>query len=387
MTGHTENIDKQRAMLLASGAGINRQSHRLNAADFLFRAIRRGSVTLLALLASLPVFGAAPNPDPASTGLEMVDVVRTNWIPRVITNVIEMRMPANTFVNEYRTNRFVEWRTNVIDVYRTNWVTRTRTNTIAIEQTQTNLVTVYQTNWQTALEFKTNWTTKTLTNSVTLEQTQTNFITAYQTNWNTLTQTNWQTALVFKTNWTTKTLTNNITVNQTKTNSVAAYQTNWNILTQTNWETVQVTKTNRIKPPAVKQAEANPPATPANVVKPPGGESKAATATASAALESGTGWTVEAARTEKPPANNQVEVLLKLKSAGDAVSTLPLQEWHVERTDGSVLLFGQGQEFKRELPPGTYKVQVTARAYGSSLELARAFLEVTRKGISIKNIP
>ena len=327
----------------------------MNVANFLLRAIRPGPVTLLALLVSLPAFGAAPNPDPAPAppGLETVDVLRTNWIPRVITNVIEIRMPMNYFITEYRTNRFVEWRTNVVDVYRTNWLTRTRTNTIAIEQTQTNLVT------------------------------------AYQTNLNIITLTNWEIALMFKTNLATKTLTNSVTVEQTQTNLITRYQTNVNTLTLTNWETVLVIKTNRVKQPVAKLVEVNLPATPADVVKAPGSaESKVAAATASATLESTTSWTVEAARTEKPPVGNQVEVQLKLKSAGNAVSTLLLPEWRVERTDGSVLLFGQGQEFKRELPPGTYKVQVTARlAEGSPSELVRASLEVTREGVSCKNIP
>ncbi len=299
----------------------------MNVANFLLRAICHGPVTLLALLVSLPAFGAAPNPALAPAGLETVDVLRTNWIPRVITNVIEIRIPTNNFITEYRTNRFVEWRTNVIDIYRTNWVTRTRTNTIAIEQTQTN------------------------------------FVTAYQTNLNIVTLTNWKTALMFKTNLATKTLT--------------------------NWETVLVIKTNRVKQPVAKLVEVNLPAAPADVVKAPGGgEAKVATATASATLESRTGWTVEAARTEKPPDGNQVEVQLKLKSADDAVSTFPLQEWQVERTDGSVLLFGQGQEFKRELPPGTYKIQVTARMDEDSPTVrVHANLEVTREGVSSKNIP
>jgi hypothetical protein len=371
MTGHPELIDKQRTILLASGPGINRQCHRINVANFLLRAIRHGPVTLLALLVSLPAFGAAPNPDPAPApaGLETVDVLRTNWIPRVITNVIEIRMPMNNFITEYRTNRFVEWRTNVIDVYRTN----------RFVEWQTNVIDVYRTNWVTRMR----------TNTIAIEQTQTNLVTAYQTNLNIITLTNWEIALVFKTNLATKTLTNSVTVEQTRTNLTTRYQTNVNTLTLTNWETVLVIKTNRVKQPVAKLVEVNLPAAPADVVKAPGGaESKIATATASATLESGTSWTVEAARTEKPPADNQVEVQLKLKSAGGAVSTLLLPEWRVERTDGSVLLFGQGQEFKRELPPGTYRVQVTARlAGGSPSELARANLEVTREGVSSKNIP
>jgi hypothetical protein len=387
MTGHPELIDKQRTIHLASGTGTNRQCHRMNAANFLLRAIRHGPVTLLALLVSLPAFGAAPNPDPAPApaGLETVDVLRTNWIPRVITNVIEIRMPTNNFINEYRTNRFVEWRTNVIDVYRTN----------RFVEWQTNIIDVYRTNrfveWRTNVidVYRTNWVTRTRTNTIPIEQTQTNFIAAYQTNLNIIILTNWETVLVFKTNLATKALTNSVMMEQTRTNLITRYQTNVNTLTLTNWETVLVFKTNWVKQPVAKVVEVNLPAAPADVVKAPGGGSKVATATTSTNLESGTGWTVEAVRTEKRPTDNQVEVQLKLKSAGEAVSTLILQEWQVERTDGSVLLFGQGQEFKRELPPGTYKVQVTARlAEGSpSSELARASLKVTREGVSITNIP
>ncbi len=357
----------------------------MNAANFLLRAIRHGPVTLLALLVSLPAFGGAPNPDPAPAGLETVDVLRTNWIPRVITNVIEIRMPTNIFINEYRTNRFVEWRTNIIDVYRTN----------RFVEWQTNVIDVYRTNrfveWQTNVidVYRTNWVTRTRTNTIAIEQVQTNLVTAYQTNLNIIILTNWETLLAFKTNLATKALTNSVTVEQTRTNLTTRYQTNVNTLTLTNWETVLVIKTNWVKQPVTKLVEVTLPAAPADVVKAPGGgESKVPTASASATLESGTGWTVEAARTDKPPFGNQVEVQLKLKSAGNAVSTLPLLEWRVERTDGSVLLFGQGREFKRDLPPGTYKVQVTARlAEGGSSELLRASLEVTREGVSCKNVP
>jgi hypothetical protein len=386
MTGHLELIDKQQTILLASGPDINRQCHRMNVSNFLFRAIRHGPIALLALLVSLPAFGAAPNPvmAPVPAGLETVEVLRTNWIPRVITNAIEIRMPTNIFITEYRTNHFMEWRTNVVDVYRTNRFVEWRTNVVDIYRTnhivewQTNVIDVY----------RTNWVTRNRTNTIAIEQTQTNLVIAYQTNLNIITLTNWKTELVFQTNLATKILTNSVTVEQTRTNLTTRYQTNVNTLTLTNWETVLVFKTNRIKQPVAKVVEVNLPATPADVVKASGGgESKVATVTASATLESTTSWTVEATRTEKPPVGNQVEVQLKLKSARDAVSTLTLQEWRVERMDGSVLLFGQGQEFKRDLPPGTYKVQVTARlAEGSPAELVRANLEVTREGVSCKNI-
>ena len=123
--------------------------------------------------------------------------------------------------------------------------------------------------------------TRTRTNTIAIEQTQTNLVTAYQTNLNIITLTNWEIALVFKTNLATKTLT--------------------------NWETVLVIKTNRVKQPVAKLVEVNLPAAPADMVKAPGAESKIATAAASATLESGTGWTVEAVRDRKTTGSNQVK--------------------------------------------------------------------------------
>ena len=78
-----------------------------------------------------------------------VNVVRTNWADRWITNLIEVRMPANHFVNEYHTNWVTQLRTNIVDVYATNRVTRTLTNQVVVDAYWTNLVVAYQTNWIT----------------------------------------------------------------------------------------------------------------------------------------------------------------------------------------------------------------------------------------------
>jgi hypothetical protein len=51
-------------------------------------------------------------------------------------------------------------------------------------------------------------------------------------------------------------------------------------------------------------------------------------------------------------------------------------------------MFGQGEEFKRELLLGTYQVQVTARSAEDSPPVCvRATLEATREGVSRKNVP
>ena len=108
------------------------------------RTIRRLAVTLLcASAAGLPA--------------GEVNLTRTNWVERWITNLIEVQMPANRFVNEYHTNWITQMRTNVIDIYATNLVTRTATNRVMVDAFRTNFITEWHTNWQ-ALNV-TNWET------------------------------------------------------------------------------------------------------------------------------------------------------------------------------------------------------------------------------------
>ena len=51
---------------------------------------------------------------------------------------------------------------------------------------------------------------------------------------------------------------------------------------------------------------------------------------------------------------------------------LQVQSWRVEREDSTVLLFGQDQTFKRQLPVGKYKVQAQLRAEGDEPAAGRA---------------
>src|SRR5690242_14638660 len=78
------------------------------------------------LLCSIPAFTVERN------------LTRTNWTERYITNLVEVRMQRNVFVDEFHTN----------------WVTETVTNVIPIQATRTVKMT----------EYKTNWNTVTLTN-------------------------------------------------------------------------------------------------------------------------------------------------------------------------------------------------------------------------------
>ena len=303
MTERNDSNDMARTTALASSAGPIPERTRMNAMNILRRTLNVVFLSLLASLVSLPVFGVDANTHQAAPGgVQSVNIIQTSFVPRVITNIVEMRVPTNVFITVYRTNQFEARRTNVFDVYQTNWVRTTRTNVVPVELMQTNLIT------------------------------------RYETNVNTLTLTNWQTVLVFKTNRITQPITNLV----------------------------------QIDVPADQTASA-PSA--ADV------ESKGDTATAIAAptTVSTGGLILEATRTAKPSANGQAEISLKLKLAGNEAPTFLSQEWQVERTDRSVLLFGRGPEFKRELPLGTYKVEVKTRsAEDSPVVRVRGNFEVTR---------
>src|SRR5438045_1692779 len=89
----------------------------------------------VALLLSCIFLGAA---EPTPSDWRTVNVLHTNQSTRVITNVIEVRVPNNVFVNEYHTNWFQRTVTNVVDVAVTNWSKKTLTNTVVMNAFQTN---------------------------------------------------------------------------------------------------------------------------------------------------------------------------------------------------------------------------------------------------------
>ena len=135
---------------------------------------------LLLMSATLPL----PAGPPAGSDWRTVNVIHTNPTTRIVTNVIEVRVPENVFVDEYRTNRFQRTLTNLVVVPVTNWSTRTLTNFVPVRLVRTNVVERRQTNWATV----------TLTNRATV------------------TLTNWETVLVTRTNWTTQPATNVVEV-------------------------------------------------------------------------------------------------------------------------------------------------------------------------------
>ncbi|HOX55787.1 MAG TPA: hypothetical protein P5205_09195 [Candidatus Paceibacterota bacterium] len=283
------------------------------------------------------------------------NITRTNWSDRWITNVIELTMPVNHFVNEYHTNWVTHLRTNVFNVYATNHVLRTETNRVVVDAFQTNYAVSFHTNWNmrrvtnhvvvdaiwtnTVVEYRTNRIEKTQINPVTVTLLQTNIVNNYQTNWSTLSLTNWETVVLFKTNWLSQPVTNFIQVDMPARAAAA------------------VSAQSEPVPP---QAALTEPGFPAPSVD----------------------WTgplaIEAARTSRPPANDLVEVRLRVRWTGQTANPLQVQNWRVEREDGAVFLFGQEQEIKRQLPLGKYKVEARLKANDDNPPLvARGTLVVT----------
>ncbi|MBM3881817.1 MAG: hypothetical protein FJ387_19180 [Verrucomicrobia bacterium] len=290
--------------------------------------------------------GGAPGPQAFLDRPQLVAASVTNWTPRFVTNLIEVRMPQNLYVDEYRTNWFTQrvtninwftlYATNVFEVFQTNRIVRTQTNEVVFERITTNQVLVYHTNFIPA--YQTNF----------ISAYQTNFTPAYQTNLKTLTLTNWETVLVMKTNWVKQLVTNVVEIEMPVPVAAAPIAA-------------------AASPPA--QRETKPEAIPATV-------------TPAAALP---GLTFELMNTAGTSRNNQVEVQMSLRADGNPAAPLPVEEWRVERVDRAVLVFGQRPEFKGLLPPGTYKITAKVRPDEKGpLLTARSQTEISLTGVSQK---
>jgi hypothetical protein len=141
----------------------------------------------------------------------------------------------------------------------------------------------------------------------------------------------------FRTNVTTLHLTNDVLVNVTRTNHVDAYRTNLQtvVVVQTNWVTQKATN--------IVQVDAVKPAPPTAHTQPSNSPTDEPV--------------IEVSRTSKPPENNVVEVELKVRWPADTADAPPVAQWRIESEHGSVLSFGTDQEFRKDLPVGTYKVE------------------------------
>ena len=233
-----------------------------------------------------------------AAGTGEAHLVRTNSVERWITNEIEVRMPINHFVNEYHTN--------LLNYYTTNVVTHQRTNLVWVNVTRTN------------------WVTRLATNLVWMDLPLTNFVPAYRTNYKTLNVTNWTTVLVIKTNWVTQPIT--------------------------NYAEIELPRKETAAPAAVPS---KPATEPRHARVEPSAALPPAVVTEALAIEADKGGPLLN--------NNQVEVKLTVRWTNGVASPLKIQQWKVEREDGSILCFGQDREFNRDLPVGKYRVEVRAQ--------------------------
>jgi len=229
-----------------------------------------------------------------------VSVVRTNWTERWVTNLIEVQMPENVFVDRFRTNLVRQYRTNTVEMY--------ETNEISVNAFRTNYVDRWRTNWKTL----------TLAKEVGVEAVRTNLVEQWRTNWKTLNLTNWKTILVMKTNWVDQPVTNVVELD------LASNQTGQAVAKQ------------HLTPDAAE---------PLASVQP-------GTVTEELAFEvSGTSRT----------GGDTLEVRLAPKWNAESSGVVRVQQWHVESENGAILCSGVDREFKRQLPTGRYKVDLRAR--------------------------
>jgi hypothetical protein len=248
-------------------------------------------------------------------------VTRTNWVEKAITNVVEVRMPRNVFVNEFHTNWIEQIRTNVVVVYSTNNITK--------DVVRTSVVTHYTTNYINKSEPRT----------VPVDLVFTNFVD------------------VFRTNVKILRLTNDIAVNLVQTNLVDRYRTNWQTLNFTNFETVLVMKTNWVTQPVTNVVRIDVPAQPAPAPSQFVAPKTQRAVVKSAAAAPVDGPVLEGAKTSSRSDNNLVEVLLRVRWPADTADAPAVQQWKIEREDGAFMTVGKEQTFKKELPIGNYKIE------------------------------
>lgn len=263
--------------------------------------------------------------DASAAGKTEINVVRTNLVDRWITNSVEVRMPANHFVNEYRTNWVPLYRTNQVNLYRTNVVTLQKTNVLDVYRT--NLVT-----WR-------------VTNTVPVQVFETNLVTSYRTNWKALTLTNWETVLVFKTNWVHQPMTNLVHVDV------------------------------QDQPPSLAEV---PQASPLR------SEASVQPAAPWPSVNSSEPLQIDATKIGAV-VNSRAQVQMKVRPTLAKSPAVQVQQWRVESEDGRILSFAQEQEFKRELPLGRYKVEVKTKGPGArTVVTTRATLTVTAAAATVE---
>jgi len=276
-------------------------------------------------------------------------VMRTNWVEKAITNLVEVRIPTNVFVNEY-------W-TNLVEQVHTNVVIREVPRKVVIDLVHTNVITHYSTNYINKSEVR----------MVYIDVISTNFVDHFRTNVKVLR------------------LTNEIAVNLVNTNIVDLYRTNWQTLNLTNFQTVLVMKTNFVTQPVTNLVEIDLPAKPAapsSPVSPPVSMAKPERPSTKPIASTSDGPVLEGTKTGNHPGNNFVEVLLRVRWPGET-GDAAVQQWKVEREDGAFLSVGLEKTFKKELATGSYKIEAKLKSDGP-VQVVRGSLVITANEVVVR---
>jgi hypothetical protein len=238
-------------------------------------------------------------------------------------------LAGRVLADQVRTNLVERWITNTIEIYvpANHIVNEFHTNVVV--RTQTNIVNLYLT----------NVVTRHATNQIYVESIRTNFVAGYQTNYKTFNVTNWTTLLVLKTNWVQQTVTNVAEVD-------------------------------------IARAE---PARAVSVQNPPLKAPQAASSGAASDV-----LTMEASRGTRPAPANYADVSVTAHWSRRPGTEVLVQQWRVQSQEGSILCFGQENEFRRTLPFGQYKVELKARFEPNSPVITiRGLLNVKAREVTL----
>lgn len=233
----------------------------------------------------------------------------------------------------------------------------------------------------------TNYVPRYITNVIKVSIPTNSFYDEYRTNWVRQKITN--VVDVFRTNFSTEYRTNLIPVAEFRTNVQVAYVTNLKHISLTNWETVLVMKTNWVNLPVTNVVQLDLPTPRPELAAPSQLKSAPAQPEPSRAAEPvrpaapaapSTGMEFQLVQTAKPIAPDQHPIRLVLRTAGGGDGVLPVQEWRVERVNGTAFSVGSKAEFTGTLPAGSYRITARLRGADNVLRILRGQVEVTADG-------
>ncbi len=230
---------------------------------------------------------------------------------------------------------------------------------------------------------KTNYMDRWITNNVVVTMPRnlfmdvfhTNYVAQYSTNVIDVFRTNYLAA--YQTNQVDVFVTNTVPVNVT--NLAQAWVTNTRTFWLTNLTTVVSFKTNLVSLVATNVVEIDVPASaPAPVPEP-------ARPAAVPVAEASSGPVTVAVATAPAKLSGFLDVRLSARAEGARVSEVV--SWTVQSENGAMMFAGRDAEFRRDLPPGRYTVEVITPGKESKPLKTRSTLVVDERRAAIAPQP